>query len=142
MPFEVNGKSYTSEKLGAMDQFHLMRKLTPILLSITKTAGGLRSLLTTDDKQMDLSLLVPIAEEFSKLPESDCNYILSLCLGTVRRVEGAGYAPIWSKTANAPLYNDINMISMLQIAIKVIQDNLGDFTLGPSQNLTVGVGKG
>jgi hypothetical protein len=123
MEFEVNGAKYRTQKMSAFDQFHVARKLAPVVGSI----GSISALASGD-----VSALGPLTKAISELPEEDCNMILQKCLSVVSRGDttaaGTTWAPIWSTSAKRFMFEDIDMMAMIQIAGRVIQESLGSFT--------------
>lgn len=123
MDFEIDGIKYRTGKMDAFDQFHVARKLAPVIGSI----GNISALASGD-----ASAIIPLTGAISSLPEEDCNIILQKCLSVVSRgtesPAGTSWAPVWSTSAKRLMFDDIDMIAMVQIAGRVIQDALGNFT--------------
>lgn len=126
MDFEISGHKYRSDKLDAFQQFHVARKLAPVIGAIGPALGG----------EGDMSGL---AKAIAELEQADCDFVLHTCLGAVRREQGGGYAPVFSAAAKRMMFSDINMLEMIQIAIKVIEENLASFTGALPSNFTVAV---
>lgn len=127
MNFEIKGVKYQSGKMDAMVAFHVTRRLAPVVpsfKSIFATAG--------DGETRDiLTALEPLADAIAKMSDADTEYILGACMKvTSREQPGGGWAPVWGPTSNRPLYEDIDMLVMLQIAMHVLQETLGPFSSG------------
>lgn len=119
MEFEIKGQQYRAGRLDAFKQFHVARRLAPLLGGIAK--GG----------QGDFSaFLQPMAEALAGMPDADCDFILNTCLAVVQRQQGNAWAPIIK--GKELMFEDIDMGSMIQITIKVIQENLGSFFSDPA----------
>lgn len=119
MEFEISGNNYRSGKLDAFKQFHVSRRLAPVLSGLAIAANG---------SEADFSaFLQPIAEAVAQMPDADCDYILHTCLGVVQRQQGNAWANIYAQGAKTLMFDDIDLAAMLQIAAKVIQDNLAGF---------------
>jgi hypothetical protein len=130
--FEQGGKQYRAEKLGCIPCFHVSRKIAPLLpalipvfLTVSKMKGGL-----TENLAAVAEVLQPFADGIAALPDEATEYVLSTCLSVVRRRQGDNWAPIWSTSAKAMMFDDIDLASALPIAVRVIQENLGPFISG------------
>ncbi|PXV60885.1 hypothetical protein SAMN04487785_11321 [Dyella jiangningensis] len=123
MEFEISGQTYQSGRLNARQQFHVARRLAPVL-------GGLADASAAGAESFS-KFLQPIAEAISGMSDGDCDYVLDTCLSVVRRQQGPSWAPVMS-SSKAMMFDDIDMSVMLQLASKVIQENLGNFFPGGS----------
>ena len=130
--FELAGKTYRAQKLPALMQFNVSKRLAPLLTPLVPVfieatkPGGL-------GRDLDglAHLLQPVAESFSKMPDEDSDYVLNLCLSVVTRRESENYASIWNAQAKRPMFADLDdMNLLLQIVARVIQDSLGPFFQG------------
>lgn len=121
MDFEINDLGYKSHKMNAMTQFHVSRRLAPLLSSITDLAKG-----GTHDAPMVFASLMG---EISKLSDADCEYVLHACMAVTMRDQGGGrgFAPILASDGKTSMFPDIDMLAMLTIAAHVLQDNLAGF---------------
>jgi len=117
MEFEVNGITYKASKLDAMKQFHIVRRLAPILAEISSAFKG-------DTMEVLSSMAIALA----KLEDKDANMILFGLLNAVERKEpqGVGYSKI-TTADNGFMYQDIDLQAMLQIAYNVGVYNFKDF---------------
>lgn len=123
----INGQEYRLGKLGALPQFHISRRLSPMLAATGTSLVGLKLGMDTEVSEF-ARILEPVTEIIAKMPEDDVNYILFTCLNVVSRKQGEQWAPI---TRNGQLmFEDIDMPAMLQIVFGVIKINLGNFLKG------------
>lgn len=120
MDFEINDQQYRSGKLNARQQFHVARRLAPVL-------GGLAGAVQGGDKDFG-KLLQPITEAIAGISDADSDYILDTCLSVVKRQQGTAWAAVFVN--GAQMFDDIDLGALLQIAAKVIQENLGGFFQG------------
>ncbi|MCX2699257.1 phage tail assembly chaperone [Ochrobactrum chromiisoli] len=130
MDFQINEVAYRSGKMNAMTQFHVSRRMAPLLSSLTEIAQG---------GKMDVpSVLSSLMNEISKLSDTDCEYVLYACMAVTSRDQGGGrgYASILAGDGKTSMFPDIDMLGMLTIAAHVLQDNLAGFF--PSSVLTSG----
>lgn len=130
MDFQINDVAYKSTKMNAMTQFHVSRRLAPLLSSMTNIAQG--------GKMEVPTVLASLMGEISKLSDVDCEYVLHSCMAVTNRDQGGGrgFAPILASDGKTPMFPDIDMLGMLTIAAHVLQDNLAGFF--PSTVLTSG----
>jgi hypothetical protein len=131
--FTIKEHEYLSNKLNALQQAHLMRRLLPIVSSL----AGLAKLSSGPDGKVSTEIakdaFSPIANALSELSDESFNYIVNLCMGSVMRKDSERYVPAWNKHALLPQYEDIDLGVMLLIIGNVIQDNLSGFLpAGPS----------
>jgi hypothetical protein len=116
---EINGATYKSGKLDTRTAFHVARRLAPILAKLPATQANPNAGLT--------EILSPMADALASMSDADADYVIGSCLGVCQRKEGARWAPIWNKTANALQYEDIDLPSMMQLVMGVLQEQLGPF---------------
>lgn len=138
MDFEINGKQYRSGKLDAFKQFHVARRLAPLLSGVSsavKTEGATPAAegeTTAPAPKRDFAdFLEPMADAIAHMPDADCDYILFTCLGAVQRQEGTSWAKLVAPGNRSLMFDDIDMGVMINITLKVIQDNLGNFFSAP-----------
>lgn len=125
MEFEISGQQYRSGKLNARQQFHVARRLAPVL-------GGLVDASSAGAESFS-KFLQPIADAISGMSDADCDYVLDTCLAVVQRQQGTAWSPVMA-SSKAIMFDDIDVGVMLQMAAKVIQENLGSFFPGGSAN--------
>lgn len=114
MDFTVNNVEYTSSRLDAKKQFHLARRLGPVLAKIPGVSEG--------------QIFEVIAEEIAGMSDENCDYILDNCLAVVKRRQGGDtWVPVFNQRANRMQFDDIDMPTMLQIARHVLEENLSSF---------------
>lgn len=135
---EINGIEYTIGRLNAVDQFHVSRKIAPIVpklmpLIAEVAKGDLEKTIDSIDKREkgDLKDLQPLAdalsplmEVFAQMPEDDVNYIIYKCLSVAKR-DGAVVC-----RNNSIMFDDIDMTQVLPLVIATIRINLGNFIQG------------
>lgn len=119
MEFEINGQAYLAGKMNTFKQFHVSRRLVP--------AFGVAAAAISGEVKFE-DLVQPIMQAIASMTDADCDFILDACLGVVkRRQHGDSWAPIYAGSSQSLMFDDIDMPTMLQIAGKVIQDNLSGF---------------
>jgi hypothetical protein len=121
MDFEIGGNEYRSGKMDTFKQFHVSRRLVPAFGSFIGAVG---------EKPDFAELMQPVMHAIASMTDADCDFILDACLSVVKRRQKDAWAPIYAGANQALMFDDIDMSVMLQIASKVIQDNLAGFFPG------------
>ncbi|MFM0044125.1 phage tail assembly chaperone [Paraburkholderia sediminicola] len=117
---EVGGHQYRIGRIDARKQFHVARRLAPLLAGM----GG-----APDRGEGFAAFLGPLSDALSGMSDEDVDYVLDACLGVCHRIQPSGHpAPVM--TRSGLMFEDIDMGQMIQLAIKVIQENLGGFFPG------------
>ena len=110
---EVNGKEYRLAKLNAMTQFHVSRRIMPIIASM---AG-------------DGDVMSKILGAVGHLSDEDSEYVIGKCLtGCLRKRDDGGYAKIY-QNGNF-LFEDIGLAEIIRLTMATIEENLTDFFTG------------
>jgi len=124
--FEVSGKKYSADKLDAMKQFHIVRKLGPIIAGLLPAGVAMKDMSAFLEKET-ASVLPGIAEALARLKDEDADFILYGLLSVVKQEQpnGLGWAPVSS--GNQMMYQNISMPDMLKIAFQSGQHNFRDF---------------
>lgn len=147
MQFEINGQQYRSGKLDAFKQFHVARRLAPLLSGVSSVLNGSglpdpeppraegeaakAEVPAAPDKKDFVDFLEPMADALAHMPDADCDYILFTCLGVVQRQQGNGWAKVVAQGTRSMMFDDIDMGVMINITMKVIQENIGGFFSAP-----------
>lgn len=115
----VDGQTYCIGALDARSQFHIARRLAPLLGELAPIAAR------ADMSAMDA--LPPLANALAKLSDEDADYCIFGLLKVVKRkqVNGLGWGPVCAGSTLA--YHDISMPAMLQLAWHVASANLAGF---------------
>lgn len=119
MEFELKEQTYSVGKIDARSQFHIVRRLAPVLGEIAPAAAN--------GKLGGMDALPPLANAIAKLSDADADYCLFGLLGVIKRKQpqGMGWGPV--STGNAIMYDDIDMAAMLQLAWKALEFNMSGF---------------
>lgn len=130
--FEINGIKYRISKLDAFKQFHVTRKIAPIVPTLIPIFVRF----TADKKLSDdigalSELLGPFADGIAEMSDEASEYVIATCLGACQRSTGPnGWTAVWSKQANQCMFDDMDLGAIMQVVIKVVQDSLGPFIQG------------
>jgi hypothetical protein len=130
--FEAGGRSFKLNKIDTFKQFHIVRRLGPILGDLIPVAQKLKGMKVegmTEDQSFEAiaAMSAPIMEGISKLSDEDANLVLlGLCSSVEVKQEPAGN---WARVASASsiLMNDIELPILLQIAGRAFMFNLSGF---------------
>lgn len=130
--FQIAGNTYKAGKLSAFSQFHVSRRIAPVIptliplyAEIAASEGGM-----ADNLDRLATLLQPFADGLANLKDEDAEYIMNECLSVVSREHQGKFTPVWNKSGKAPMFDDVDLGVMMQIAIEVIKDSLGNFIRG------------
>ncbi|KAA6001397.1 phage tail assembly chaperone [Pantoea sp. M_5] len=126
MEFEIKGINYRASKLSVFDQLKVSRKLLPVLAGMLGDFQSIKSATQGGDVYKALETALPkIADSLAEMSEEDTNAIIFPCLSVVARQNGKVWAPVMSQ--NELMFDDIDLMSMLQIVGRVVGDSLGNF---------------
>lgn len=134
LEIELEGFTYSIEKLNAIQQWHVFRRLIPLLSAFSGLAN-------TDKDAVRSSMLSQLSPAFSQLQEMsdvDTDFILNTCLSVVKRRDHASGG--WMRVMVKPgliQFDDIEMSTMLRLTSFVIMENLSPFFIQTaSEDLT------
>lgn len=139
----IGDNVYRVGTISAMQQFHVMRRLAPVLggfAEVVRSAlksgkTGVELLSALKEGQVDISTVIePMLKAISEMSDADSEYVINTCLNVcARRIEGGkGWAPV--RSSGQLMFNDIKLTAMAQLVWKVLEANLGDFFVTPSQS--------
>jgi len=125
MEIEIGGNLYRLGQLSAREQFHVVRRLAPVI-------GGLVPAM--QDKSVGAENLVealgPIADAIAHMSDEDADRcIFGLLRAVIRKQpKGAGWSPITTPGGGTQImFDDITMEHMLRLAWEVLKHNLSGF---------------
>lgn len=135
--FDLGGIRYRARKMSAKDQLFVARKLTPLigsfvpLLQMAAKQASVGGNIAGAIMSLDVEQVMPLAQGIASLPESDTDDLIARCLSHVQRgsVSPAGttWSNVWSTSANKPMFEDIDLMSMLTLVAHVVRKDLGNF---------------
>lgn len=136
--FTIGGREFKLNKLDAFKQFHIVRRIAPLLselLPAMKDATKLKEFegLSEDDKFGRVAGFVgPIMKGLSNLSDADADLVLFGLLSSVEMKQSAGN---WAKVATTSMLmiQDLELPVLLQIAGKAFMFNLAGFFAGLPQ---------
>lgn len=118
MELELDGHTYRVGKLDARAQFHVVRRLAPVLGELAPALQGGKG---------GMEALPAIATAVAKLSDADADYCIFGLLKVVSRKQpnGLGWGPV--STENLLMYDDIGMTQMLKLAWEALTFNMSGF---------------
>ena len=131
MNLNLVGVKFKIGKLNAFKQFHLVRRIAPILADLLPAIQDLqkaskgKSPLDSDNFEETAKILAPILTGFSKLSDQDSEFVLYGLLSCVEVQLG----PSWAKvsTDSMLMVQDMELPMLLQIAGRSFMANLSNF---------------
>lgn len=128
----LNGVTYRIDKMPARTQFHVYRRLLPILMTLDRVPQILafakeKELSTEEQMGMMLAALRPLASALSEMKDEDADYVITAALSVVYREQAEGkFAPVLAPNG-VMMFNDIDLSGMVQLTVETIQENMGNF---------------
>jgi hypothetical protein len=136
----VNLDEYRFDKIDALSQFHIVRRLSPIVGELAAVVANSAVLkqgkkleeMGIDDIDFDkvAKHIGPVLSAMAKLPDEDMNYaIFGLLKGVSRKqTAGGGWARVTTDNGQF-MFEDIkgNLVLMMTLAGKSFAANLGGF---------------
>jgi len=126
--FTIGAIKYRTRPLDAFKQFHVSRRLIPVLGELAKLFTPRDGALPMVGKDDLPSAIVTVGGAISQMSDADSEYVLRTCMSVCDReiAGGVGWGAVINP-AGALMYEDIGMAGMMQIAFQVIQENLASF---------------
>ena len=136
----LGDRLYRIGRMNVNDQFHVARRLLPLVADILPAAQEMFKLFPEPTKEGEepkpapqvnmTAALQPLLGAIGKLKDEDCDYIIAKCLAVVSRQDANGqmWANVWNGRAGRLQYEDISLPEMLQLTGHVIMENIADFS--------------
>jgi hypothetical protein len=137
--FEIDGKSFRFEKLTALQQFHVSRKIAPLIPPLIPVFLEVKKNQDKKDNKTDLTdeldilgpMLQPFADGLAAMSDEASEYVFSTCLSVIRYKYGDNWIQYWTTQGKSSMVADLNDISlMIRLVMRVIADNLSTFIAG------------
>ena len=101
MEFEIKGVKYRTAKLSVFEQLKVSRKLLPVLAGMVSDFRSVQEKISSKDTEGAMATILPkIANAVSDLSDGDM------------------------------AFDDIDLLTMLQLVARVVADSLGNFLQG------------
>lgn len=129
---ELSGNRYSIGRLNAKQQFHLSRRIAPIIPPLIpvylRLAQGGKPLM--EDPAGLSELLQPFTAGIASMSEDDADYVMGVCLAAVQRQQSGSWANVWSASQGICMFQDMDLGVILPLIVRVITQNLGPFMQG------------
>ncbi|WP_236209011.1 phage tail assembly chaperone [Pseudomonas tohonis] len=136
--FELAGKNFRIGRMPAMQQFHLSRKVAPIIPTLIPVFLKLQAGNQQDGGDTPLSgdlggtaaLLGPFADAIADMPNDAAEFVLSTTLAVVQLKQGTNWVPIWSEQHKTTMFDDLDLGVLIQLSVRVMVVSLGPTLAG------------
>ena len=132
--FEIGSRKFKLNKIDAFKQFHIVRRVAPILADLLPAMKDIQKVTNTDlseSAKLDelAKIAAPLMNGLSKLSDEDANRIL---FGLLSSVEVQQVSNNWARVATDSMLmiQDIELPMLLQIAGRAFMYNLSGFFAG------------
>lgn len=130
--YEIKGKKFKLNKIDAFKQFHIVRRLAPVLKDMIPAAVKFQKLQKNGVKFEDMSeeesmaAVGPIIEGFSKLSDQDSEKVF---LGLLQSVEMQQESGNWARLASNDglMFQNMELPLLMQIAGRAFMFNIQGF---------------
>lgn len=128
--FSLRGKEFKLNKIDAMKQFHIARRLGPVLVDLIPALKDFRDVeKLSDNEKLEAigKFMTPIMQGMSKLSDDEAEFVLYNLLSSVEFQQGSGN---WARMSNGAvlMFQDFELPMLFQLAGKAFQFNLSGFT--------------
>lgn len=145
---EIGGNTYSIGSMPAMTQFHVMRKLGPVLPGIVPVLAQAAAALPQADGQEDGGAMttvdgvaaiamaaLPLLDGLAAMADADAEYVINHCLSAVMRRDAGGKS--WSAVSRdgVTMFDDIDLMTSMQIVWAVLRENYTSFFRAASTSL-------
>ena len=137
---EIGGNTYSIGSMPAMTQFHVMRKLGPVLPGIVPVLAQAAAALPQADGQEDGGAMTtvdgvaaiamaarPLLDGLAAMADADAEYVINHCLSAVMRRDPGGKS--WNAVSRdgVTMFDDIDLMTSMQIVWAVLRENYTGF---------------
>lgn len=149
---EINGNTYRINRLPAMTQFHVLRKLAPVLPTIAPVISTVAMVAPSGERiaseaendkapsalMGEIELLAmacrPLADALADLPDNSAEYVIDAAMSCVLRKDGKGFSSAWEPSSHQPMYDDIDTLAILALTWHSLKFSLSPFWKGIATN--------
>ncbi len=137
--FTIGSASFKLSKINALKQFHIVRRVAPILSELFPALNKLsKSNGTSEEEKLEQTaeFLSPVIEGLSKLSDKDSEFVLFQLLASVEMKQEAGN---WARISNGEVmfFDNLDLPIMLQVAGRAFMYNMTGFFSAIQQNSAV-----
>lgn len=149
---EINGNTYRINRLPAMTQFHVLRRLAPVLPTIAPVISTVAMVAPSGERiasesgndkapsalMGEIELLAmacrPLADALADLPDNSAEYVIDAAMSCVLRKDGKGFSSAWEPSSHQPMYDDIDTLTILALTWHALKFSLSPFWKGIATN--------
>lgn len=126
----IGTKEYKLNKLPAFRQFHIVRKVGPILSDMLPAFASIAKTINTEKSESEqfdeaAKIFGPVFTGLSKLSDADAEFVLYGLLASIERKQESNWAFLAS--GQNLMFQDLDLPTMLQLAGRAFMYNLSDF---------------
>ena len=130
--FQIGERKFKLNKIDAMKQFHIVRRIAPILQELVPAMGTIAKSkvedLSEEDKLAEFSKIVgPVMNGLARLSDDDSNFVLYRLLSSVEILQPQFNSWTYIATEAGIKMQDLELPEILQIAGKAFMYNLSNF---------------
>jgi hypothetical protein len=141
--FSFGNREFQLSKLDAFKQFHIVRRIAPIMSELMPAMKSIGVLPTkpedvaklTDDKKLEAvaKFAAPVMNGLSKLSDQDSEFVLLNLLSSVAMKQTAGN---WASVATPTMLmmQDLELPQLMQLAGRAFMYNLSGFIAASPQS--------
>ena len=138
--FAIDGHNYRMRKMNAITQLHVSRRIAPFVSKLVPVFIQLHRAnmaMNADNMGAMAEAAQPLAEAFAQMPDADAEYVINSCMTTVMREqpEHKTWAAVWNTDAKSAMFPDVELPQILQMTVRVLRENLGNFISGLLSNV-------
>ena len=132
---EITGQQYLIGKLNARQQLQVVKRLAPILQGLLPIWAMIQQQDGTgsvNPSELGMHAAVVISNTISALSDQDTNFILDMCLSTVKFRSPAGnWAPLLAANGSGLVMLDAaeDLATQMRLLWEVLHENLRNFSL-------------
>ncbi len=134
--FTVNDLNFKVRKIDPFKQFHIVRRLAPILSELLPSLGKIKATMkgeepgsenmTEEEKWQQIGEIAqPLLMGLSKLNDADSDKVLYSLLSGVEIQQGPGWAPV--SDGSIMMFQNLELPALLQIAGRSFMFNMAGF---------------
>ena len=137
---EIGGNTYRINSMPAMTQFHVMRKLGPVLPGIVPVLAQAAAALPQADGQEDGGAMTtvdgvaaiamaaqPLLDGLASMADADAEYVINHCLSAVMRRVSGGKSWTAVSRDGVTMFDDIDQMTSMQIVWAALRENYTGF---------------
>lgn len=124
--FSIGSVNFKLNKINALKQFHIVRRIAPIMAELIPLASKFAKLKPEEMQEEQLAAITPIMNGLARLPDVDANLVLMGLLNSVEMQQSTGN---WAKIAmdDRLMFENLDLPILLQAAGRAFMYNMTGF---------------